>query len=117
MRYFISALKKYAVFNGRASRAEYWYFQLFIIIIVISLSLLEGLLGILPNYENSILVLIFRLVVLLPSIGVAIRRMHDIDKSGWYILIPIYSLILTLTAGDNGVNRFGEPPVYDVELS
>ncbi len=111
MKYFISVLKKYAVFEGRARRAEYWYFELFSIIIAILLGILEGLLGIAPYLEDSILVMIFQLLIMLPSIGVSIRRMHDVNKSGWFILIPIYSFILTVTEGDRGENRYGINPI------
>lgn len=113
MKYFITALQKYAVFEGRARRAEYWYFELFTILIALGLGLLEGLLGIAPHSDNSILATIFQLIILLPSIGVSIRRMHDVNKSGWYILIPIYSLILALTPGDSGDNRYGSDPILD----
>jgi len=50
------------------------------------------------------------LATLLPGIGVAIRRMHDVGKSGWFMLIPIYNLILAFTEGDKGPNEYGEDP-------
>jgi uncharacterized membrane protein YhaH (DUF805 family) len=50
------------------------------------------------------------LVTLLPSIAVAIRRVHDVDRAGWFILVPIYNLVLVLRRGDSGENRFGPPP-------
>lgn len=53
---------------------------------------------------------IYSLAVLIPGIAVAIRRMHDVGKSGWYILIPIYNLILACTDGDKGQNEYGADP-------
>ncbi|MDP3953979.1 MAG: DUF805 domain-containing protein [bacterium] len=105
MHYYIEVLKKYAVFSGRAGRAEYWYFVLFNIIIGFVLGFIEG-----SNFKgDGPLSNIYHLAVLLPSLGVAIRRMHDVSKSGWFILIPIYNLILALRRGDTGDNKYGAP--------
>ncbi len=54
--------------------------------------------------------IIFYLGIIIPGIAVAIRRMHDVGKSGWYCLIPIYSLILAFTEGDKGPNEYGPDP-------
>jgi len=110
MNYFLGVLKKYAVFNGRASMAEYWYFVLFYIIFGVLLSILDGILGI-SSTDKSTLVSIYQLVLFLPSLAVAIRRIHDVNKSGWFILIPIYNLILTLTTGTKGANKYGPDPM------
>ncbi len=110
MSYFISALKKYAIFEGRARRAEYWFFQLFCIIVALILGLLEGLIGFAPNSEDSILAMIFQFLIVIPSLGVSIRRMHDVDRSGWFILVPIYNFILTMSEGDRGNNNYGADP-------
>jgi uncharacterized membrane protein YhaH (DUF805 family) len=94
-----SAFKNYVNFNGRASRAEYWWYILFVI-----------LAAILAMFISVKLYAIVWLGTLLPSLAVAIRRMHDVGKSGWYILIPIYSLILVLTEGQKGDNQYGADP-------
>ena len=94
-----SGFQNYANFKGRASRAEYWWWALFTVILSILLSSINGLLGDLGS-----------LVTLLPSIAVAIRRMHDVDRAGWVILVPRYNLYLVLRRGDAGENRFGPPP-------
>lgn len=73
--------KNYCNFNGRADRPTYWYFVLVNFII----SLILGFLG----ETGQIINLIYSLAVLLPSLGVSVRRMHDIGKSGWYILINL----------------------------
>ncbi len=110
MTYYISVLKKYAVSNGRARRAEYWYFFLFNMIIAFALGFIEGVSGIATETDNSILVGIYQLAILTPSIAVGIRRMHDVNKSGWFLLIPIYNFILAVTDGTKGDNKYGSDP-------
>jgi uncharacterized membrane protein YhaH (DUF805 family) len=105
MKWFLMALKKYADFNGRSRRSEYWYFSLIFLVIYIALFALATQVS-----AIGILLGIFALGMLVPSFAVAIRRMHDVGKSGWYILIPIYSLILACTAGDVGTNEYGPDP-------
>jgi len=111
MKWFIAAFKKYAVFTGRARRSEYWYFTLFFIIIYVALIFVDVLTGMYDvESGRGLTSTIFTLVALLPAIAVGVRRMHDIGKSGWYILIPIYSLVLTCTDGDKGPNKYGPDP-------
>ncbi len=105
MKWYLEVLKKYTVFTGRASRSEYWYFTLFNIII----SLLLGYLGTAVHFIY--LSTVYSLAVLLPALGVAIRRMHDVNKSGWFVLVPIYNLILACTAGTTGENKYGPDPL------
>lgn len=104
MNYFILAFKKYAQFSGRSRRSEYWYFFLFNFIIAFVLGMIGGVMG------TPMLGYIFNLIVLVPSIAVGVRRMHDVDKSGWFLLIPIYNLILACTDGTPGPNEYGEDP-------
>ena len=94
-----SGFQNYTNFKGRASRAEYWWWALFTVILSILLSSISDSIGNLGS-----------LVTLLPSIAVAIRRVHDVDRAGWFILVPIYNLVLVLRRGDSGENRFGPPP-------
>jgi len=94
-----SGFQNYANFKGRASRAEYWWWALFTVILSFLLSPINSSLGDLGS-----------LVTLLPSIAVAIRRVHDVDRAGWFILVPFYNLYLVLRRGDSGENRFGPPP-------
>ena len=94
-----SGFQNYTNFKGRASRAEYWWWALFTVILSILLSAINSSLGDLGS-----------LVTLLPSIAVAIRRVHDVDRAGWFILVPFYNLYLVLRRGDAGENRFGPPP-------
>ncbi|NDE11453.1 MAG: DUF805 domain-containing protein [Chitinophagia bacterium] len=104
MKFYLKVLQNYATFKGRASRSEYWYFVLFNIIFSIALSYVSGVVNL------PILYTIYSLALLIPSIAVAVRRMHDVGKSGWFILIPIYDLILACTQGVKGENEYGTEP-------
>lgn len=115
MNYYLQAFRKYAVFSGRAQRAEYWYFFLINIIAVVVLSIVDYSLFIhqellvINGMVINILILspLYGLVTLIPGLAVSVRRMHDIDKSGWFLLIPIYNIVLLCTDGTKGSNRFG----------
>ena len=94
--------KKYATFEGRASRSEFWFFTLFYLIVSFLAGFVEGAVGIVGfSY-----VLLLPLVI--PSIAVTCRRMHDTGRSGWFQLIPIYNLILACTASNPGSNKYGD---------
>jgi uncharacterized membrane protein YhaH (DUF805 family) len=101
MKYYLSVFQNYANFSGRARRSEYWFFVLFNVIAYIVLSVL----GVVIRFP--FLGMLYFLAALIPSIAVAVRRMHDTGKSGWYSLIPIYSLILAFTEGDKFDNGYG----------
>ncbi len=104
INWYMIALKKYAEFNGRSRRSEYWYFFLGNIIISIATSLIDQSMG------TSFVGMIFSLATLVPSIAVGVRRMHDVGKSGWFLLIPIYNIILAATDGTKGMNEYGADP-------
>ena len=110
MNWYLEVLKKYATFDGRARRSEYWYFVLFSIIISLVLGYVDSMISGGDLYSTGILESIYSLAVLVPSIAVAIRRMHDVGKSGWFLLIPIYNLILACTEGEHGRNQYGADP-------
>ena len=106
--------KNYVNFEGRATRPEYWWFTLAYAIVNIILSLIPRV--------GSVLSGILALAVLIPSIGVAVRRLHDINKSGWWLLIalvPIVGYIIVILwlvkPSDNGENQYGERPIWEVE--
>lgn len=111
MKWYLKALKKYAVFNGRASRKEYWLFYLFNLIIAFSLGIVVVMLNPdisseeLDNLGNT-----YVLAVLLPSLAVGWRRMHDTGRSGWWLFIPVISLLFLVEKGTEGRNRFGAKP-------
>lgn len=94
MNWYLEVLKKYAVFSGRARRKEYWYFILFNILINIILSVVDGLTGNLdPDTGVGLLSSIYTLAILIPSIAVSVRRLHDTGRSGWWLLISFVPLI------------------------
>jgi len=104
MLYFFKAFQNFTNFNGRARRKEYWYFFLFNMI----LSFLVAFLS--TAMEIPILYFGYVLIALLPGIAVGIRRMHDVGKSGWFLLVPIYNFVLACTDGDKGDNKYGMDP-------
>lgn len=104
IQYYFKVLQNYATFSGRARRSEYWYFCLFSSLLSITLAIIGYLIGL--EFLDSI----YSLAVLLPSLAVGVRRMHDVGKSGWFILIPIYNIILACTDGDHGSNEYGADP-------
>jgi uncharacterized membrane protein YhaH (DUF805 family) len=110
---FVDAIKSgfsnYVTFGGRAIRSEYWYWVLFIILAEIVTSIIDyGILG------YQITTSLFGLAVFLPGLAVSIRRLHDLDRTGWWIfivLIPLIGAILLIvwycSRGTVGPNRFG----------
>jgi uncharacterized membrane protein YhaH (DUF805 family) len=116
--WYLEVLKKYAVFSGRARRAEYWYFVLFNLIVVIVLSGIDALLGTFNVVQGvGLLSGIYSLAVLIPTLAVTVRRLHDIDRTGWWILINLIPLVGTIvllvfavTDGTPGSNRYGPNP-------
>lgn len=118
MNYYIGVLKNYAVFGGRARRAEYWYFFLFNILVSIALAVVDGLTGTLsPELGIGLLGGIYALAVLIPGIAVAVRRLHDTGRTGWWVLIGLIPLIgaivlIVFLAMDStpGSNQYGPNP-------
>jgi uncharacterized membrane protein YhaH (DUF805 family) len=121
MSWFLKVLKNYAVFSGRARRKEYWFFVLFYAIFFMVAAFLDGLTGT-YNAEIGMGVLtgILILALLVPNIAVTIRRLHDTDKSGWWILIAfvpfvggIVLLIFMVMGGTQGDNQYGPDPLAE----
>ncbi|WP_286971219.1 DUF805 domain-containing protein [Flavobacterium sp. UBA4854] len=103
--------ENYANFSGRARRQEYWMFFLVNLIISFVLGFIAGLVS--PSLV--IIANIYSLAVLLPGIAVAVRRMHDVGKEWWYILIPFYNLYLCCIEGEKGPNQYGADPKNQLE--
>ncbi len=97
-----TCFQKYVVFEGRASRSEYWYWQLFAYIVVFAVSFITA---------SEAMGYLVNLALLLPSIAVAVRRMHDTGHSGWCAIIPFYNIYLCFISGDEGANEYGEDPL------
>jgi uncharacterized membrane protein YhaH (DUF805 family) len=109
-----TCLNKYATFSGRATRSEYWYFFLFLVIVNIVASVLDPtIFGDMP-----VLYLIATLALLVPSIAAGVRRLHDTDKAGWWLLVGLIPVIGTIVLivffcqrGSVGTNQFGPDPL------
>lgn len=101
MHYFINSFKNYGNFNGRARRSEFWYFHLFYFISIMMASLVAR------STNLPLLIGIVWLIFIIPLLTVGVRRMHDVGKSGWFMFIPLYNLVLALTEGDTGDNEYG----------
>jgi uncharacterized membrane protein YhaH (DUF805 family) len=106
MNWYVEVLKKYVVFSGRARRKEYWMFFLINMIIATVLYLISNFL-----YN------IYGLAVLIPGLAVSVRRLHDIDKSGWWLLVGlipvigwIWLIVLAATDSQPGQNQYGPNP-------
>ena len=93
MNWYIQVLKNYATFSGRARRKEYWMFTLINLVVFIILSILDGALGMITESGLGILSGIYSLATLLPAWAVCVRRLHDTNRTGWWMLISIIPLI------------------------
>lgn len=120
MNWYLMVLKKYAEFNGRARRTEYWMFQLFNILVCFA-ALILGLILMKASIALGIFIYvllgIYGLGILLPGLAVSVRRLHDSDKSGWLILVCLVPfigglilLIMMFLDSTPGPNQFGPNP-------
>ena len=112
-----NVLGKYATFSGRARRAEYWWWTVAYFLVAIVLSIVDAVV-VGASGGAGVLNLILALALFVPSIAVAARRLHDINRSGWWqliIVVPLIGAIVLIvwycTKGTAGSNRFGEDPV------
>jgi len=112
MNWYLEVLKKYAVFSGRARRAEYWMFFLFNFIVAFVLGFIEGIFG-----GPGILASLYSLAVFLPGLAVTARRLHDTNRSGWWLLIsfiPLVGIIVLFVfmvlESQAGENKYGSNP-------
>jgi len=99
---YLEALKNYAVFNGRATRREYWLFFLISMGVAFVMGFIDGFFE-----TGGVLQGLYNLALLVPSIAVGVRRMHDTDRSGWWLLLPIVNLVFLAQDSQPGPNRFG----------
>lgn len=122
-----SVYSNYAKFSGRSRRSEFWWFYLFYLIAYFVLGMIDALLfgttttapgSFSASTETPILSGLFALATLIPNLAVGVRRLHDIDRSGWWLLIsfiPLVGFIILIVwfakAGDKGPNRFGGDPI------
>ncbi len=121
MSWFLLCLNKYADFNGRARRKEYWFFILFLWLIQLGLIILGGVLGAVAEIAGTVfggLAILVMLGAIIPALAVAVRRLHDTGKSGGWIfisLIPVvgglWFLFLMVSQGTDGSNDYGDDPL------
>lgn len=111
MKYYLGVWKNYAGFGGRARRAEYWQFALVNVIALIALFVIDLAIG------STVPYLLYGLAALVPSLAVGVRRLHDTDRSGWWLLIAlvplvgaIVLLVFLCTAGTRDTNKYGPDP-------
>lgn len=121
MNWYFAVLRKYAVFSGRARRKEYWMFALVNSIIIIALYIIQKIAGIGPTngvrMSDGPLVNLYLLAVLLPILGLAVRRLHDTGRSGWWLFValvpiigPIALLVFAMEDSQPGENTYGGNP-------
>ena len=122
MNWYLKVLNQYSDFNSRARRKEYWMFALLNFIISMLIVGVDNALGFSLNYTANVsgagvFNLLYNLLILIPSLAVAVRRLHDVGKSGWMLLIgliplvgAIWLLILLLRDSEAGENKYGPNP-------
>jgi uncharacterized membrane protein YhaH (DUF805 family) len=102
MSWYLDVLKNYAAFDGRAGREEYWHFTLLNLVVIAALF---------AGFND--LCVVYTLAVLIPSVAVTVRRLHDIDRSGWWgVMVVVLPVLIFLLLQDGGVgqNRYGFNP-------
>jgi uncharacterized membrane protein YhaH (DUF805 family) len=118
MKWFVKCMKQYADFGGRARRTEFWMFVLFNIIFSVIASLIDRAIGFkIGAIQMGIIGLIYSLAVLIPALAVSVRRLHDIGKTGWMVLINlipliglIWFIVLMVKDSQPGENQYGPNP-------
>ncbi len=112
MHWYLEVLKQYAVFEGRSRRTEFWLFMLFHLIIFLVLRIIDGMAG-----TAGMISTVYILAVLLPAIAVSVRRLHDTDRSGWWLLatffpfLGVFVLLLFMAQdSDPKSNQYGSCP-------
>ena len=115
-----SAFSHYFDMAGRAPRSEYWYFTLFMFVVGLTMDLLDF--ALLPG-QWGLFGTIFSLATLLPSVSVSVRRLHDIGRTGWWLLIAftvigiVLLLVWAVRRGDDGDNDYGEDPLAPLQAA
>ncbi|MDD7939999.1 DUF805 domain-containing protein [Actinomycetospora lutea] len=132
MQWYLKVLKQYVDFGGRARRTEFWMFVLFNAIAYILLALIDVLIGTASfaatgtgfQFGGGLLSGLYSLAVLLPSLAVAVRRLHDTDRTGWWLLIAlvplvggIVLLVFYCIEGTRGANQYGPDPKQDAAVA
>ena len=123
MNWYLKVIKQYFDFKGRARRKEFWMFVLFNVLFAFVFSLLDNMLGLqIGHTEVGILYVVYGVFALIPGIAVAVRRLHDIEKPGYMLLValipiigPIWLIVLYAKEGGNTSNKYGADPKVGIE--
>ena len=118
MKWYLTVVKNYAGFSGRARRKEYWMFLLFNMIFAFVAAIIDNVVGTAsPELGYGVFYGLYTMAMIIPGIAVIVRRLHDVGKSGWMyfiVLIPfvgvIWLMVLLLTDSDDGENQYGQNP-------
>jgi len=117
MNWYMAVINKYADFSGRARRKEYWMFLLINILVSIAIGIIGTIIGDSRGLISVSLSGLYALFIFLPSLAVTVRRLHDTNRSGWWILIPlvpffgaIILFIFTVLDSDPNTNTYGPNP-------
>ena len=117
MDWYLKVLKQYADFEGRARRKEYWMYALFNLLALLVAAILDNVLGLTRNGFIGPVYGLYALATFIPGLAVGVRRLHDTDRSGWWLLLAIIPLIGAIvllvwcaTEGTRGSNQFGDDP-------
>ena len=116
MEWYLNVLRQYADFSGRARRKEYWMFFLFNFLIMLGIAIVETVIG-LGFMGIGLISFIYAIGVLIPGLAVTVRRLHDTDRSGWWLLVAFIPIVGALALlyfmvvdGTPGANRYGANP-------
>ncbi len=109
MNYYLQAFKQYAVFTGRTARKDYWMFILFNFIISIIFSIILVVSGLADSSASELVIDTYKLVILLPSLSISVRRLHDANFSGWWAMLPFVSIFMCMVKGNPQTNKYGPP--------
>src|SRR5690348_4200030 len=119
-----TCLSKYFTFAGRAPRSEYWYFYLFFVLIIVVAGVIDGALGPQAGGFGTFLFFAAILVLFIPQVSVTVRRLHDLDRSGWWFwlgLVPLVGGLILLfwfcMKGTEGENQYGPNPLNPVPVA
>lgn len=116
-----SGFRNYVTFSGRASRSEYWYWVLFAILVAIASSIIDH--AMFPFSATGPIEGLTSLILFLPGLAISVRRLHDIDRTGWWLLITltvigiVLLLIWACSRGTAGANRYGSDPLAGAAVS
>lgn len=118
MHWYLEVFRKYADFSGRARRKEYWTFFLFQVIFGFIFGLIDVAAGTYSRESGTgAFGTIYALVSFVPALAVTVRRFHDTDHSGWWMLVPIVNFVFAITDSQPGPNRYGPNPKQELALA